>query len=148
MKFPSLVIDSFEAREIQWITVLVSALIFLISGPIFLWADPIGVSICDDPNQPHNAMWQKYCGEVAAPNLPALPKTRWNKTSLSTKRETSTKRGWGPSKTVPTIPRRLFFEQALDKTPNDSSIQQNLQNAKDKIEARNKFKREQNAAPQ
>ncbi len=26
------------------------------------WADPESISICDDPNQPHNAMWEKYCG--------------------------------------------------------------------------------------
>ncbi len=32
-----------------------------------------------------------------------------------------------------------FFQQALDKTPNDTGIQQNLQNAQNKIDERNKF---------
>ena len=38
------------------------------------------------------------------------------------------------------------FQQALDKTPDDPAIQQNLQNTQDKIDARNKFKMEQNEA--
>lgn len=39
-----------------------------------------------------------------------------------------------------------YFQQALNKTPNDTNIQQNLQNAQDKIDARNKFNQDKQDA--
>ena len=39
-----------------------------------------------------------------------------------------------------------YFQQALDKTPNDTVIQQNLQNAQNKIDEKNKFNQDKRDA--
>ena len=134
---------------------LIKSLIYLfflvvLLGPTLSWADPDSISICDDPNQPHNAIWQKYCGGNGNNSGNAQPsgssQAQLEQNRLISEARDLNQKGMEAYQNEAFDTAAVYFKQALDKTPNDTAIQQNLQNANDKVDAINKFKRDQNEA--